>query len=201
MRAVVAAGAAVLMMTACSGTPDQDLEDHVVDVAEVDQEESGPVVADPVEWDVPVVVEGAGGAVELAPSGLRYVSTEEISSPTEHDHPSRQMFAVVRFTVTTDADTATIADGWMWRQGGQEYGPGDGGHAGTAPWMGAIPDVHTGAVLMGGDDPSIGYVTFDLAEEGGELAFTGADGAMVRWIAPEQDQGRVPELVEWLSAQ
>lgn len=202
-RGLATAGLVALTVAACSVLPPEQAEEPPVDVADVDQEQEPqePVVADPVDWDTPATVEAGGGEVELVPDGVQYVSTEEISSPTEHDHPSREVFAVVRFTVTTDADAATLPHGWGWRQEGQEYGPGDGGHASTAPWMGAIPEVHTETVIMSGEDPTVGYATFDLPVAGGELTFTGADASMVRWTAPEQDQGEVPELAEWLSAQ
>lgn len=201
MRGIVAAGLLVLTVAACSG---QDpVEEPGVDVADVDQvdEQQGPVVADPVGWEVPVTVEGIGGDLEIVPEGLRYVSAEEISSPTDHDRPAREVFAVVRFTIATPEGSVTPTHGWGWRQDGQEYGPGDGGHAGTAPWMGAIPDVHTETVLVGGESPTVGHATFDLDQPGGELTFTGADGTVVRWTAPEDDQAQAPELEEWLSGQ
>lgn len=206
MRTILAgmAAATTLAMVACSGqaTPETDQDPFAMAETEQDNEqEQGPVVADPVDWDNLVTVAGIGGDLNLGPAGVRHVSTQEISSPTDHDHPSREMFVVVRFTVSTDAGSVTVPHGWGWRQGGQEYGPGDGGNAGTAPWMGAIPEVHSEAVVMGDEEPAVGYITFDLAEEGGELAFTDADGAMVRWTAPDQDQGQMPELEEWLSNQ
>lgn len=174
------------------------------EAVEVDQAQEGagpPVVADPVDWQTPVQVEGIGGQVQVVPSGIRYVTTEEISSPTEHDHPARDVFAVVRFTVATDAESVSVPHGWGWRQDGQEYGPGDGGNASTAPWMGAVPEVHSQTTLLGGEEPTVGYESFDLDGPGGELVFTDAVQEMVRWDVPEQDQGEVGELEEWLAAQ
>lgn len=195
-----AAAVVLVLVVGCAGP--ETVED-LPEVAGVDQAqdvEQGPVVADPVAWDAPITVEGVGGGLEVAPHGLRYVTAEEISSPTDHDHPSRGVFAVVRFTVTTDGDSASVPRGWGWRQDGQEYGPGDGGNASMAPWMGTIPEVHSETVLLGGDNPTVGYATFDLPERGGELTFTDAAGSMVRWTAPDQDHGEVPELVEWFAA-
>lgn len=199
MRGACTAGLAMLLVTACSGPG--PVEEVTVDMAEAEQGQQGPVVADPVEWDTPIVVGGFGGEMEVTPAGIRYVSTEEISSPTEHDHPFREVFAVVRFTVTTGAGSVSLPHGWGWRQGGQEYGPGDGGNSSTAPWAGAIPQVHADSAILGGEDPTVGYETFDLDGRGGELTFTDAEEVMVRWEVPEQDQGEVPELDEWLTAQ
>lgn len=166
------------------------------------QADPGPVVADPVEWDRPVVVAGVGGDVEVALTGVRYVSGEEISSPTEHDHPARAWFVAVRFTVAAvGEEPVTVPSGWDWRLGGQIYGRGDGGHAGTAPWMGAVPEVLGDTALLPGQEPTAGYATFDVPEQGGEVAFTDAQGAMWRWTAPAQDAGQTPELDDWLTGQ
>lgn len=202
MRGVLVAGAAVLMVVAvaCSGPQAESGADESLAGAPEAEQSTGPVVLDPVDWATPTVVEGIGGAMEVTPTGVRYVTSEEISSPTDHDHPAREMFAVVRFSVTTDADAVTVPHGWGWRHEGQEYGPGDGGNASTAPWAGSIPEVTTETVMLAGDQPA-GYVTFDLPDSGGELVFTGEDGTMVRWTAPGQDEGEVPELDEWLTSQ
>lgn len=196
MRGMLMAGAVVVLVAACS-SPD---EGEVVQVDQAQEEpEQGPVVADPVEWQTPLVVEGIGGDVEVTPLGVQYVTSEEISSPTEHDHPARDVFAVVRFTVSAEAESVTVPHGWGWRQDGQEYGPGDGGNASTAPWMGAVPEVHAQTTLMEGEEPTVGYATFDLPGPGGELIFTDAVQEMVRWQVPEQGQGEMVEWQEWMS--
>ncbi|WP_435111325.1 hypothetical protein [Nocardiopsis synnemataformans] len=204
MARTVVAGLAVvgaLVATGCTSTP-QETDPASQEVEAGTEQTQGPVVADPVEWGTQVAVPAGTGQVELTPVGLRYVTTEEITSPTEHDHPSREVFAVVRYEAAVQGEeAASISQEWGWRAGGQEHGRGDGGHAGTAPWMGAVPEVYADTPLLPGEEPTVGYATFDLPGRGGELTFTDLDGAMVRWTAPEEDTGELVELEEWLTSQ
>ena len=169
-------------------------------------EPSAQPPAEPLAWGEAAEVTGANGTpVELAPVAVRYVDSGEITSPTDSDYPAQGMFAAVRIEASAAEAAETLSwpvdgGGWGWRQDGQQYSTGDG-NAVTAPWVGSVPEFTSDAQFLPGEDPTVGYETFDLAEPGGHLAYTDSAGVLVRWEAPTDSTGDVPEVQELLDAQ